>query len=145
MKTNIVKNICKLMLPIIQIFGLYVILFGHISPGGGFAGGSIVGSSLIMYRFIYGKERADSRFKFNYLKKLVSVALILYGTLKGSVFVLSFFHIHGFIPTGVPGEFFSGGLIMPLNLIVGAVVSITFYFIAILFEEGELENANVIE
>lgn len=145
MKTSIVKNICKFMLPIIQIFGLYVILFGHISPGGGFAGGSIIGSSLIMYRFIYGKEISDSRFKFNYLKKLVSIALILYGILKGSIFVLSFFHIYGFIPTGIPGHFFSGGLIMPLNLIVGAVVSITFYFIAILFEEGELENANVIE
>ena len=132
MKTNIVKNICKLMLPVIQIFGLYVILFGHISPGGGFAGGSIIGSSLIMYRFMYGKEIADSKFRFNYMKRLVSLALILYGILKGSVFVLSFFHIHGFIPTGIPGHFLSG-------------VSITFYFIAILFEEGELENANVIE
>ncbi|MCK5763657.1 MAG: sodium:proton antiporter, partial [Clostridiales bacterium] len=49
MKTSIVKNVVKVILPLIQIFGAYVIIFGHVSPGGGFGGGSIVGSSLILY------------------------------------------------------------------------------------------------
>ena len=44
----IVRTVCRLMLPFIQLFGLYVIAHGHHSPGGGFQGGVILGSSLIL-------------------------------------------------------------------------------------------------
>ena len=145
MKTSIVKNVVRVILPLIQIFGAYVIIFGHISPGGGFAGGSIIGSSLILYRLIYGSERADRKFVYSYLLKLVSISLVVYGTLKGLIFILEHLGFNGFIPIGVPGNLLSGGLIMPLNVLIGIVVSITFYFIAILFEEGELENVNSAE
>lgn len=145
MKTSIVKTIAKILLPFIQVFGAYVVVFGHISPGGGFAGGSIIGASLILYRFVYGNEKALNKFKFEHLMKLTSIALIVYGLLKGSVFVQSFFHMDGFIPVGIPGNVLSGGMIMPLNILVGAVVAITFYFIATLFEEGEIEYAEFAE
>ena len=142
MKTSIVKNVVKVILPLIQIFGAYVIIFGHVSPGGGFAGGSIVGSSLILYRLIYGSEKADRKFIYFYLLKLLSISLVVYGTLKGLIFILEHLGFNGFIPIGVPGNLLSGRLIMPLNVLIGIVVSITFYFIATLFEEGELENVN---
>jgi multicomponent Na+:H+ antiporter subunit B len=145
MKTSIVKNIVKLILPLIQIFGAYVILFGHISPGGGFSGGSIIGSSLILYRLVYGEERANKRFVYHYMMKLLSVALVLYGSLKGFIFVLEHLGFEGVISTGTPGTLLSGGLILPLNVLVGVVVSITFYFIATLFEEGEIEHVDVAE
>lgn len=145
MKTNIVRNIVKLILPLIQIFGAYVIIFGHISPGGGFSGGSIIGSSLILYRLAYGSEQADRRFVYSYMMKLLSIALVLYGSMKGIVFVLEHLGMSHLVPVGVPGNLLSGGLIMPLNILVGIVVAITFYFIATLFEEGELEHADVAE
>lgn len=145
MKTSIVKNISNILLPFIQVFGLYVMIFGHISPGGGFAGGSILGASFIMYRFINGGEKADQRYKFNYMLSLACSALVIYGLLKGSVFISAFLGIHSFIGTGVPGTILSGGFILPLNILVGLVVAITFYFIATLFEEGEIENANFAE
>jgi multicomponent Na+:H+ antiporter subunit B len=145
MKTNIVKQITNIVLPFIQVFGLYVMVFGHISPGGGFAGGSILGASLIMYRFINGSEKANSTFKYTYMLKLACASLITYGLLKGSVFVTSFYGMHSLIGPGLPGTILSGGFILPLNILVGLVVAITFYFIATLFEEGELENANFAE
>lgn len=145
MKTSIVKNIVRLILPLIQIFGVYVIVFGHISPGGGFSGGSIIGSSLILYRLAYGGEQADQRFPYTYLIRLLSTALVLYGTLKGLVFILEHLGFRHIVPVGFPGSVLSGGLIMPLNILVGVVVSITFYFIATLFEEGELEHVDVAE
>ena len=77
-----------------------------------------------------------------YLLKLVSISLVVYGTLKGLIFILEHLGFNAFIPIGVPGNLLSGGLIMPLNVLIGIVVSITFYFIATLFEEGELENVN---
>lgn len=145
MKTSIVKQITNIVLPFIQVFGLYVMVFGHISPGGGFAGGSILGASLIMYRFINGSEKTDNAFKYAYMLKLACASLITYGILKGSVFVSSFLGMHSLVGPGTPGTILSGGFILPLNILVGLVVAITFYFIATLFEEGELENANFAE
>lgn len=145
MKSRIVVNIINLLLPFIQVFGVYVILFGHISPGGGFAGGSILGASMIIYRFLNGNEKTDEKFKKNYLLKIISSALILYGMIKGSVFVQAFFGGHSIIGTGVPGTLLSGGFILPLNILIGAVVAITFYFIATLFEEGDAGHGDVVD
>ena len=44
----IIKTTCRLIIPSIQIFALYVIAHGHYSPGGGFQGGVILGASIIL-------------------------------------------------------------------------------------------------
>lgn len=44
----IVMNVCRLLIPFIQLFALYVIAHGHHSPGGGFQGGVILGASVIL-------------------------------------------------------------------------------------------------
>ncbi len=44
----IIKTICRLLIPFIQLFGLYVIAHGHHSPGGGFQGGVILGASIML-------------------------------------------------------------------------------------------------
>ena len=45
-----------------QLFGIYVILNGHISPGGGFSGGAIIGAGLILYTNAYGFEKTERFF-----------------------------------------------------------------------------------
>ncbi len=45
----IIKTACRLFIPFIQIFGLYVIAHGHHSPGGGFQGGVILGASILLF------------------------------------------------------------------------------------------------
>ena len=42
------RTVCRLMIPFVQLYGLYVIAHGHHSPGGGFQGGVILGASLIL-------------------------------------------------------------------------------------------------
>ncbi len=44
----IVTTTCRLVIPVIQLFALYVIAHGHHGPGGGFQGGVLLGASLIM-------------------------------------------------------------------------------------------------
>ncbi|KPK31460.1 MAG: sodium:proton antiporter [Nitrospira bacterium SG8_3] len=44
----IIKTMCRLLIPFIQLFALYVIAHGHHSPGGGFQGGVILGASIIL-------------------------------------------------------------------------------------------------
>ena len=52
----IIREITALLLPFIQMYGIYVIMHGHLSPGGGFAGGMIVGVSLVLYILVFGLD-----------------------------------------------------------------------------------------
>ena len=45
----IITMTCRLVVPFIQLFALYVIAHGHHSPGGGFQGGVIFGAALILF------------------------------------------------------------------------------------------------
>ncbi len=44
----IINTACRLMIPFVQLFALYVIAHGHHSPGGGFQGGVIYGAAIIL-------------------------------------------------------------------------------------------------
>jgi len=45
----VIRTTCRMIIPFIQIFALYVIAHGHHSPGGGFQGGVILGASLVLF------------------------------------------------------------------------------------------------
>ncbi len=51
----ILRVMCKLFIPFILIFGLYVISHGEIGPGGGFQGGVILATAFILYGLIFGR------------------------------------------------------------------------------------------
>ena len=60
--TLIVKNITKLVAGFIVVFGIYITLTGHLSPGGGFAGGVIVAAAAILVVLAFGHELAGKTF-----------------------------------------------------------------------------------
>ncbi|WP_199872892.1 MnhB domain-containing protein [Inediibacterium massiliense] len=139
MENIILKEISKIIIPFIQLFGVYVILHGHLSPGGGFAGGTILGTSFILYRIVYGSEKAKKKFSYERMMDFMSSALIVYGVLKGYSFITGGSHLH--LPQmglGTPGNILSGGYLLPLNIGVGIIVSVSVYFFYSLFDEGEI-------
>ncbi|TCO72665.1 MnhB domain-containing protein [Marinisporobacter balticus] len=139
MHNTILKEISKIIIPFIQIFGLYVIFHGHLSPGGGFAGGTILGTSLILYRMVYERERTREKLSYKKLMTCMCGALIIYGILKGYSFITGGSHIDlPQLPLGKPGNILSGGYLLPLNMAVGIIVSVTVYFFFSLFYEGEI-------
>jgi multicomponent Na+:H+ antiporter subunit B len=52
----IIRTSVRLMVPFIQLFGIYVIVHGHYSPGGGFQGGVLLGTSFILLALAFGVE-----------------------------------------------------------------------------------------
>ncbi|MCY6485222.1 MnhB domain-containing protein [Clostridium aestuarii] len=139
MKDTLLKEISKIVIPFTQIFGIYVIFHGHLSPGGGFAGGTIIGASLILYRIAYGKDKAQEKFEYRKLIIFICSSIMLYGMLKGYSFVSGGSHLHWpQPPLGTPGKILSGGFLLPLNILVGAIVAITMYVFYSLFNEGEV-------
>ena len=56
----IVRSLGHLVIPIAQLFGVYVLVFGQYGPGGGFVGGVIIAASMIMAILIFGRDSEDS-------------------------------------------------------------------------------------
>lgn len=50
----ILITVGRLLIPVMQLFALYVLIHGHHSPGGGFQGGVIMGATLILHALIFG-------------------------------------------------------------------------------------------
>jgi multicomponent Na+:H+ antiporter subunit B len=135
----ILKTTAFPLVAMIMVFGCYVILNGHLSPGGGFSGGAILGASLILYVSAYGMTRARRFINFKIYCRTVSACLIFYALAKGYSFYTGANHIASVIPLGTPGNLFSSGLILPLNVAVGLIVACTMYVIYILFSTGEFK------
>ncbi|MGH4138156.1 hydrogen gas-evolving membrane-bound hydrogenase subunit E [Clostridium sp.] len=139
LKSTILKQVSKVLIPCIQIFGIYIILYGHLSPGGGFAGGTIIGTSFILYRIIYGKKFTDKLLPYSKLIIYLCGSIMFYGVLKGYSFITGGNHLNLPQPSlGTPGDILSGGFLLPLNILVGLIVAITIYFFFTLFDGGEI-------
>lgn len=135
MRGLIIEEVCKLTIPVIQIIGVYVVLFGHISPGGGFAGGTIIAISLILSNIILSKEVASAKTFIN----IQVIALIMYVLIKGVNIIDANMHLNiTNIDIGTPGNIMSGGFIFPLNIIVSIVVCTSIYSLFNLFYRGEI-------
>ena len=134
----ILQTIAKFAVPIIFIFGIYVVLNGQISPGGGFSGGAIIGAGLILYVVAFGERKAKKFFNFKIFTIITSCALLTYAVLKCYSFYTGAHHIESGIPLGTPGAILSGGFILPLNICVGFIVACTMFGFYRLFSKGEI-------
>ena len=59
--STIVQAMIRMLIPLIQLFALYVLFFGQIGPGGGFAGGVMLGTSLILGLLVFGADAPPCR------------------------------------------------------------------------------------
>jgi len=57
----IVQSLGRFLIPVVQIFGLYVLFFGQYGPGGGFVGGVIIGTGFILSVLIFGHNASRSQ------------------------------------------------------------------------------------
>lgn len=133
---KILQLSAKILVPIIIMFGIYVILNGHLSPGGGFSGGAIIGAGLILYVNAFGFEKAKRIMNRKNYAVISVVPLLFYACAKGYSFFTGANHLESGIPKGTPGAILSAGLIMPLNVCVGIVVACTMYNFYTLFRKG---------
>lgn len=132
----ILQTVSRILVPIIIIFGIYVILGGHLGPGGGFSGGAIIGAGLILYLNAFGFEKTEKFFTGKTYKCLSVCALGCYALCKSYSFYTGANHIESIIPLGTPGAILSSGLILILNICVGIVVAGTMYTFFVMFRKG---------
>lgn len=132
----ILQRVAGFLVPLILIFGIYIILNGHLSPGGGFSGGAIMGAGLILYLNAFGFAKTERFFTEKTYKWICFCALSFYGLAKSYSFYTGANQLESHIPLGTPGAILSSGLILPLNICVGLVVACTMYAFYALFRKG---------
>jgi multicomponent Na+:H+ antiporter subunit B len=117
---------------LLVMFGTYVILHGHLTPGGGFQGGVIVGSSALVAYLTTG---------YTAFAKISPIELMEVGEALGagafvaigmSGLILGGSFLYNFLPLGTTSQFASAGTITLINDFVGLEVASGF---AIVFHE----------
>lgn len=132
----ILQRAAFILVPLILIFGVYIVLNGHLSPGGGFSGGAVLASGLILYLNAFGFAKTERFFTEKVYRRVTLCALTFYCLAKSYSFFTGANHLKSGIPLGTPGAILSSGLILPLNICVGLVVMCTMYVFYTLFRKG---------
>jgi multicomponent Na+:H+ antiporter subunit B len=102
----IVEVVSKVMVPLVQIFAIYVITHGHYGPGGGFQGGVILAVSTILLRLSLGQERSHVMFPTTRATWLGAFGMLVFALL-------------GLLPLALGGEFLNYSF-LPLPGVSGA-------------------------
>ncbi len=103
MKSNednpITTLISSIVAPFILLFGMYIIVHGHYSPGGGFQGGTMLAASVILLRLVLGSEIGQLQFNSTWGTPLGSLGVLIYfGTGLAAVFFGGTFLNYHFLP-----------------------------------------------
>ena len=137
-RESIMRLVASVLLPCLFLYGAYVLLNGQISPGGGFSGGAVLGSGMMICAAAYGFKTTDKIITKRASNLIAFFALGFYSFAKGYVFFTGANGIENHIPKGTPGAILSGGLILPLDIAVGLVVACTMYGFYSLFRRGSI-------
>jgi multicomponent Na+:H+ antiporter subunit B len=117
--TEIVQNGADILVPLIAIFGAYIVMHGHLGPGGGFQGGAVMASCVLLLLL----ARPDYRIKLAHLSAMESLAgvlIVLVGV--AGIILAGGFLDNRVLPLGEFGAFFSAGAIPVLSVLLGAKV-----------------------
>ncbi len=112
------KTGSKIIFGIILVTSLYIILHGHLTPGGGFPGGAMIASAILLLYLADDKFRSNIK-SFKILEGVAGSLFVVIGLL-GLVFATYF--LQNFIPQGTVGELLSAGIIPIIYILVGLKV-----------------------
>ncbi|MBU1144772.1 MAG: Na(+)/H(+) antiporter subunit B [Firmicutes bacterium] len=108
----------RALFAIILMTGVYITLHGHLTPGGGFPGGAMIASSMLLLYLADDQFRA----KIRGFKILESVAGSLYVVLGLLGLLLATYFLENFLPNGTVGELLSSGIIPIVYVLIGLKV-----------------------
>lgn len=141
--TIIVKKTTQLIAGLVFLYGIYIIVHGHLTPGGGFAGGVVIAGSFILLILAFGsdflnlvKEESGSTLYEN-----LAILVVLFLAVSGLLFGTRVF-FRNWLPKGTVGQLVSAGMLPLYNIFVGIEVAasiLTIFLALIIFKEETSE------
>ncbi|MFC1513178.1 DUF4040 domain-containing protein [Thermodesulfobacteriota bacterium] len=129
-QSPIIKTACRIFVPFMQLFALYVVAHGHHSPGGGFQGGVILGASFILVAISYDLRVMQRRLRERLTMLFASLGVLIYAgigalcLLLGANF-LDYTVLHTILPATSPIMARSHGML-------GVEIGVAFTVMAIM-------------
>lgn len=129
--TLIVKTVTSLVSAFILLYGIYIVLYGHLTPGGGFAGGVILACCFILLELAFGKGfvagivKERTPYILDCVGAFAFLAIALLGYATGGFFI-NFLVDPATRTSGLIAgnhQLFSGGIIAPCNIAIGIKVA----------------------
>lgn len=119
----IVQTVARLVAGMVFLYGWYIILHGHLTPGGGFAGGVIVAAAFILVSLAFGSVGNVEQHRYTFSSIFESIG----GLAFISVGLAGYFAGHSFLNNlwtafGRPLQLVSGGIIPLANIAIGIKV-----------------------
>jgi energy-converting hydrogenase B subunit I len=149
MLSKMVRTVANQLIVFILIFGLYVIAHGQVTPGGGFQGGAVIVSGVVMLLVAFNAHELKKSLRERSLSIMESSGALMFAALAFAGIATTFFYnllvgtpIFGHVPpTGAnPGDIWTGGVVPLMNLAVGikVVAGLSAVVLAMaLFSSGE--------
>lgn len=120
--SELVDIVSRKLAPFVLLFGFYVVSHGHLSPGGGFQGGAVLASAIILLALSRGLQSVQRSFPAGSLRLLEIAAFLLILAMGVAGILTGHGFLGNFLPLGRPGEVPSAGFIFFLNLLIGLEV-----------------------
>ncbi|HID71264.1 MAG TPA: sodium:proton antiporter [Thermoplasmata archaeon] len=144
--SKVVRTVSNILFPFILIFGFYIVLHGHLTPGGGFQGGAVIGSAVALIIAAHGSRKALKLFNKNLFSLGESGGLLLFIGLAFAGLSTAFFYnfitgedfIFGeSVEYGInSGNLNTGGTVPLMNIFVGLEVVSAFGVILLALLSG---------
>ncbi len=74
----ILREVCRVIIPAVMLFGLYVQFHGEYGPGGGFQAGVIFAAAVILYALVYGRQKAQRILSTETVRYFIAAGVLLY-------------------------------------------------------------------
>ena len=140
--TIIVKTVTRLTVWIILLYGFYIILHGHLTPGGGFGGGVILALAFLNVLLAFGRNFTQKWLNIHFLENVEAASALMFlvlgiiGLVTGGSFLVNF------LSHGKLFALFSAGTIPVLNIFIGLKVAMSLFLVVwvlagVKFTEGE--------
>jgi len=126
--------VAKFLIPVIVLFGLYVVFHGKLGPGGAFQAGVILASALIVHMLVFGPDETRRVAPVAVLRGLAAVGVLLYGGtgLISLALGANYLDYNPIGSTPVSGQYF-GILLVEIGVCI--TVASTMALLALLFAE----------
>lgn len=129
-KPDLILSTCgKLIVPFVLVFGVCILFNGHISPGGGFSGGSVLGASVILFAVTYG-SKATSRFFTKTVFNIIRISGLMVYAIMFGVYIYQG-------ANGIESDL-AHYIVLVIDLAVGLVVMSTMYGFYSFYTKGDL-------
>ncbi len=126
--TSIVKTVVRFALGIIVIFGAYIVLYGHLTPGGGFAGGVILACGYIVLTLAFGRQIALRKMN-NKAASILDTSGVLAFLAIGLLGYTGGYFFLNFLGRGKMFDLVSAGTIPLCNIAIGLKVTASLFAI----------------